>query len=710
MAKRFETVSELYRRTQKGVAAPGAWQQFLTTACYNYRLPFDEQLLVFAQRPDATAVLDIDRWNRRFGRWVNYGAPGIAVIDKDHPGRLKYYFDVSDTHESRFSRPVPLWTVRPEYAMDIIEALENSTGELENKTHLATALISAAQNAVEDNMQDYLEELHRYKENSFLEELDELNIKVKFRNVVQNSVGYMLLTRCGLDAWTYFTDDDFRDITDFNTPEIINALGVATGDIAQMCLSEISRTVNNLERQAGKENRTFAPLGKTEYPILVEENTQPERSFGNERNELHDTGRVQDSESPADTGAGGTAWQIRTVEAELPEAAPARDLHESADQRQTEQSPDGDRADGAEADGGDHSADGPDPGRDGEIESHRSDEVGGYDEQHPSGSGGDGLERPDLQLTSEIAKNAGGDELPAFLNVQSIYGNTDQISLFAPQPTIEQPISDPSIYGKAEDSEPELPAEEEQTPAAMAPPKPRRERVLFSTLHPEIPAAQRHNYHISDMELGYGTRSEKYAANVTAIRLLKQIESEERLATSEEQEILSRYVGWGGLSDCFDERHGKYAELKALLTEDEYAAARESSLTAFYTAPVVIEAMYKALAQMGVQTGNFLEPACGVGNFMGMLPDSMADSKFYGVELDSISGRIAQQLYQNSNIAVSGFEKVDMPDSFVDVAIGNVPFGDFKVSDRQYDKHHCSEYLMKNYIGRFVCCLKQKWN
>ncbi|MGO5162279.1 SNF2-related protein [Fusicatenibacter saccharivorans] len=242
--------------------------------------------------------------------------------------------------------------------------------------------------------------------------------------------------------------------------------------------------------------------------------------------------------------------------------------------------------------------------------------------------------------------------------------------------------------------EPKEPAEKEQS-AVLAPPKPKRERVVFTTLHPEIPADQRRNFRITDSELGYGTRSEKYAANVAAIRCLKEIEAEERLATPEEQEILSRYVGWGGLSDCFDERHGKYLELKSLLDEDEYATARASSLTAFYTSPVIIRAMYQALEQMGFRQGNILEPSCGVGNFIGMLPDSMADSKAYGVEIDSISGRIAQQLYQNSSIAVNGFEKVQMPDSFFDVAIGNVPFGDFKVRDKKYDKNH---WLIHDYF------------
>lgn len=234
-----------------------------------------------------------------------------------------------------------------------------------------------------------------------------------------------------------------------------------------------------------------------------------------------------------------------------------------------------------------------------------------------------------------------------------------------------------------------------EEPAPLPPKRPRRERITFTTLHPEVPRDQRHDFHITDDALGHGTPSEKYAANAAAIRTLKQIEAEERLATSEEQEILSRYVGWGGLADCFEETSPHYGELKSLLDSEEYAAARASTLTAFYTPPVVIRGIYKALSQMGFTQGNILEPSCGTGNFLGLLPADMAGSKAYGVELDSISGRIAGQLYQNASISVNGFETVQMPDSFFDVAVGNVPFGDFKVLDRRYDKHH---WLIHDYF------------
>lgn len=278
MAILYKALTELYRETQRKVTAPSEWQAFLAAACRNYRLSFYEQLLVYAQRPDATAVLEIERWNRQFGRWVNRGANGIAVFDGEHNGkpRLKYYFDISDTHEARFPRPVPLWTVREEYAPDIIETLENSFGELEHKEDLGEALLSAAKNAVEDNMPDYLSELKTLTEGSFLEELDELNLEVEYRRAVQNSIGYMLLVRCGLDPSDYFEDEDFRDVLNFNTPQTLNALGVAAGDISQMCLSAISRTVLALQRQPQKENRTFEPQQKNQYAVAEQEHTQPE--------------------------------------------------------------------------------------------------------------------------------------------------------------------------------------------------------------------------------------------------------------------------------------------------------------------------------------------------------------------------------------------------------------------------------------------------
>ena len=422
MAILYKALTELYRETQRKVTAPSEWQAFLAAACRNYRLTFDEQLLVYAQRPDATAVLEIERWNRQFGRWVNRGANGIAVFDGEHTGkpRLKYYFDISDTHEARFPRPVPLWTVREEYAPDIIETLENSFGELEHKEDLGAALLSAAKNAVEDNMPDYLSELKSLTEGSFLEELDGLNLEVEYRGAVQNSIGYMLLVRCGLDPSEYFEDEDFRDVTDFNTPQTLNALGVAAGDISQMCLSAISRTVLALQRQPKKENRTFETQPQIQYAVTEQKTTQPERSFEYGRDHIHDTGRLQPAEPSAAPGGAGSPWEIRIVSEAVPQGAPQDHLHEPVDQRETLQPSGGDPAERPAPDGGNRSADGEGPGRDGGTESQRPDEMGADDEQHPERGGGNGAGGADLQLKDEPEESAGGEQLPALLDEKQI--------------------------------------------------------------------------------------------------------------------------------------------------------------------------------------------------------------------------------------------------------------------------------------------------
>ena len=422
MAIRYKALTELYRETQRSVTAPDQWRAFLASACRNYRLSFDEQLLVYAQRPDATAVLEIERWNRQFGRWVNRGANGIAVFDGEHNGkpRLKYYFDISDTHEARFSRPVPLWTVREEYAPDIIETLENSFGELEHKEDLGAALLSAAKNAVEDNMPDYLSELKTLTEGSFLEGLDELNLEVKYRRAVQNSIGYMLLVRCGLDPSDYFEDEDFRDVTNFNTPQTLNALGVAAGDISQMCLSAISRTALALQRQPKKENRTFETQPQIQYAVPEQKTTQPERSFEYDRDHIHEKGRLQPAEPSAAPGGAGSPWEIRIASEAVPQGAPQDHLHEPVDQRETLQPPGGDPAEHPAPDGANRGADGQGSGRDGGTESQRPDEMGADDEQHPERGGGNGAGGADLQLKDEPEESAGGEQLPALLDEKQI--------------------------------------------------------------------------------------------------------------------------------------------------------------------------------------------------------------------------------------------------------------------------------------------------
>ena len=1059
MAKKYELITELYERTRQGVTEPAQWQRFLNTACRNYRLSFDEQLLLFAQRPDATAVLEIEKWNRQFGRWVNRGATGIAVFNTDATSRtrLKYYFDISDTHPGRFASRVPVWEMRREYEGAVAEALENSFGELENRLSLAPALLSAARNAVEDNMQDYLAELRRYKDGSFLEELDDLNLEVRYRTLLADSVGYMLLARCGIDPSPYFSDEDFRGIVDFNTTETLNALGVATGDISQMCLSEIARTVRAQERQPQNQNRTFAQVPAEEYPVIREANT--ERSAEHERAELQNGERVSSAQPAAPGRAGGDSWEIRIAETPVSERAAASDLHEPADDREADGASAGDGTGGPEPAGADHGADGEGRGRDGDAEGNGSDDLGAADEQHPAESRGDDSDGADLQVSghdfdarTELAyyhQNAEKQELirtsdalkdhrvtiaayfadhedrrergnfvKSFFDgapvektlsngqaagyrayddllhvwrghqaspeaevyirwqmvADDIYGmilteqwlspderplpaENEQISMLAetqaekstaftlPQAAIdyvlthgsgyfhgkyriyeqfqkgesaeenvrflkneygigghsdaipgtgywedhdskgilirpnlrdegsvllrwpkvekrireliaadrylsnaekeaypeylkeqrlraeaaetvpeeqndelpeameptaaeantppkeyritpgatvhigtqeyevifygadtvvlqdtrfpllqteysqadflkmiaENPLNDQLLHTVEEADEPkrdEVPesAEEvsqndesesrldemlrqallaselsEQTgqevfafeegnpepinvtkpePAeketVLAPPAPRpRSKLTPTMLYPEIKSDYRSDFQITDDRIGVGTPLERFHHNIMAIQLLKKLESEHRLADSNEQRILADYVGWGGLADFFDESNPHYPELRVVLTDEELASARESTLTAFYTPPIVIRAMYQAMENLGFQNGNVLEPSCGIGHFLGMKPGSMADARIFGVELDSISGRIAQQLYQKSSIAVQGFEKTELPDSFFFFSIGNIPFGNFKLSDKRYDKHN---FLIHDYF------------
>lgn len=431
MAARWEQITELFKQTaQEVTTTPSNWREFLTSACRNYRLPFDEQLLIYAQRPDATAVLEIERWNQRFGRWVNRGARGIAVFDRERPHRLRYYFDVADTHETRMSRPVPLWQVRPEYGQDVVETLENNFGELGHREDLGDALLSAARNAVEDNMGDYLTELEQLTQGSLLEELDGGNLEMQFRELLGNSVAAMLLARCGVDPSGYLEDEDFQEIGNFNTPETRNALGVATRDIARMCLDEIARTVLPLERQAKKRNRTFANIPTNPYDESRDSETPLERSQHN-GSDLHHAGGLSAAQSAAAPGGAGSPWEIRIASEEVPQGAPQGDVHQPADQRQAEQPSGGDPADRPAPDGADRGADGEIRGRDGGTESQRSDEVGADDEQSAERGGGNGAGGADLQLTTqepEPEESAGGEQLPALLDekqIMAIIANKD---------------------------------------------------------------------------------------------------------------------------------------------------------------------------------------------------------------------------------------------------------------------------------------------
>ena len=1009
MARKYDLISELYNRTCKTVVSnPQNWQAFLASACRNYKLRYDEQLLVYAQRPDATAVLEIEQWNKIFGRWVNRGARGIAVFADENRSRqrLTHYFDISDTHESRYSRTVPIWDMRQEYEADVIETLESTFGEIENKSSLAEAIMGAARNAAEDNIPDYLQDLYYATEGSSFEEVEEDIVAFIYKNVVTNSVAYMMMSRLGVDTDGYFELDDFRDVTNFNTQETLNALGFATSDIAEMGLTEISKTITALNRQ----NRIIVGQDRNEYN-KVENND--ERSLDNERTDLHDGGRLQPSEPETSTAAGSDVGQIRSDEERVSEGTSQSPLLQSPDEGRTDTALGGSGTESQQDGGNNPEPDGTERGSD------RTDESGGYDEMGSSdelpsqlgtgnresgsdirleyydrthedkslpffgrdevineilrttphlsasleeikdyyernpdnkdrteyiksifnndyteltledgrtvgyktfenvlhlwegkydsrtaqsyydwaviarhfeamrllgelsdsikplpsmdgqmtfildgraeekktsaftfsqeiidavlanGSGfsegkmriyeqfekslsakenadflkneygwggsypviigagideshdgkgititkGIGKENPHITLSwSQVEKRIGElirmdrylnpkekERYPQWLESQEEHRakieetkrNREILSNAPPEQEVEPTEKEPEEAEQLQDvqyeyhlgdkvyigaSEYEIlsvddervmlydydmplfnkefsrtefdrkvrenpmnehlivkeePAEErnEKEPEPLVPAWEQKKKVKGFDLHPDVPMAERHTFNLRENEVETVGKKERFRRNIMAIQLLKKCQEENRFATPEEQIILSKYVGWGGLSEAFDENNSawatEYLELSSVLTPEEYASARESTLTAFYTPPEVITAIYKAMEQMGFKEGNLLEPSCGIGNFIGMLPDTMQDSKIYGVELDTISAGIAQQLYQKTTIAAQGFEETNLPDSFFDGVVGNVPFGDFKVSDKRYDKH---KFLIHDYF------------
>ena len=1007
MARKYDLISELYNRTCKTVVSnPQNWQAFLASACRNYKLRYDEQLLVYAQRPDATAVLEIEQWNKIFGRWVNRGARGIAVFADENRSRqrLTHYFDISDTHESRYSRTVPIWDMRQEYEADVIETLESTFGEIENKSSLAEAIMGAARNAAEDNIPDYLQDLYYATEGSSFEEVEEDIVAFIYKNVVTNSVAYMMMSRLGVDTDGYFELDDFRDVTNFNTLETLNALGFATSDIAEMGLTEISKTITALNRQ----NRIIVGQDRNEYN-KVENND--ERSLDNERTDLHDGGRLQPSEPETSPAAGSDAGQIRSDEERVSEGTSQSPLLQSPDEGRTDTALGGSGTESQQDGGNNPEPDGTERGSD------RTDESGGYDEMGSSdelpsqlgtgnresgsdirleyydrthedkslpffgrdevineilrttphlsasleeikdyyernpdnkdrteyvksifnndyteltledgrtvgyktfenvlhlwegkydsrtaqsfydwaviarhfeamrllgelsdsikplpsmdgqmtfildgraeekktsaftfsqeiidavlanGSGfsegkmriyeqfekslsakenadflkneygwggsypviigagideshdgkgititkGIGKEKPHITLSwSQVEKRIGElirmdrylnpkekEHYPQWLEsqeerrakIEETKRNREILSNAPPEQELaekepeeaeisqdvkyEYHLGDKVYIGASEyeilsvDDErvmlydydmplfnkefsrtefdrkvrenpmnehlivKEEPAEErnEKEPEPVVPAWEQKKKVKGFDLHPDVSMAERHTFNLRENEVETVGKKERFRRNIMAIQLLKKCQEENRFATPEEQIILSKYVGWGGLSEAFDENNSawatEYLELSSVLTPEEYASARESTLTAFYTPPEVITAIYKAMEQMGFKEGNLLEPSCGIGNFIGMLPDAMQDSKIYGVELDTISAGIAQQLYQKTTIAAQGFEETNLPDSFFDGVVGNVPFGDFKVLDKRYDKH---KFLIHDYF------------
>jgi hypothetical protein len=733
------------------------WMRYLDTAAWLYKYPFYDQLLIYAQRPDARACAPIELWNSVFKRWVNKGAKGIALIDDSGDRlRLKYVFNVSDTN-TRSNIPVQLWEVQPEDRQQIIEELTNRFGEIEPEDDFAQQLLAVVCNVVTDNIGDYADVLPLIMDGSELSGLTGEALQGKFYHTVYGGVAYGVLTRVGIDPRMVLAASNFIDVQYFDTPLVISQLGCATGDISQMILRQIERSVRSIERQT-RDNIA----NETKERDNDAEGDQSE----SERSDEHG------SDIPAERGllvaepdAGGAAernaGQIREDAAALPQGTSQGPVQRAAAVGQADGALGRDRPAGPGAGRHDAGADGHRGGRERATEGDRPDGVGAPDEQFQSGSRRSGATGTDLRLIPEaeqlsLLEAEAHDASASFLSQQDIDDELRRGSGFARGKVriSEFYQSNPDTKAAAEFLKQEYGTgghsvayqngasglidynakglhfrqwgdapgitltwtqvhrhiakliqsdhymtvgenadlhEEQSEPDTTEP-------LLESETAPE-PMLPAKNFHITDEALGVGGPKAKYAMNIAAIRTLKQIESEHRQATLQEQETLSRYVGWGGLADAFDETkeswQGEYRELQGLLTDVEYASARESVLNAHYTSPTVIKAIYEALERMGFTTGNVLEPACGIGNFFGLVPDSMKDSRLYGIELDSITGRIAKQLYQNANIEVQGFEETSLPDSFFDLAIGNVPFGDYGVSDRQYDKHR---FLIHDYF------------
>ena len=932
MANKYQLINEMASETLKEITQNGeSWIKFLNTASNNYKYSFNEQVLIYAQKPNATACADIETWNKKLRRWVNKGAKGIALLSMEN-GRnvLRHVFDISDTH-SGINKDFKLWEIKPSYENGIIETLENSFGNLEVKSNLAEAIYSASINLVEDNYQDYLVDLKEVLDGSLLEKMQDIDLEGNFIVLLAKSISYMAMKRCGIDPTEHFNVSDFEMISSFNNKRVVSRLGAAISDIAEQELREIYSSVINYEKNYKLTNRTFVNNEKINYHNNEEKNNEGRNDY--DRINIQSNGRLPNTTSSITKNEENGTGEILKNEGEIPKRTQKRVIRginvrwqdgrtfrrnrgnsskqiettnqtisrESSSERRNEESRsnglgtsnelntkssrgnDNNRVDlqlnlftdsyippiknlpsveeqinniqaQAEVENtsafeftqkviddvlleGSHFADG-------KFRIYRlfqesystEDNITFLKKEYGEGGGGVrnyenldewhnakgirltlGLKEnaPETLLTwSKVEKrikelvnadiylnsnekeeyqkwlneeyenqkwmydarinpdqkqvaideenqdiqnieknyklsngnyfhfhtndegyyyeiyNNFGTEIDGGLLEYSEIDNTKQSELDIRKRLAEfTDIEELANENLREVSQEFIDALEsgaiaEEVGNAVL------EKVENDTINAidELKAIgqaqkvinlfkareengkplnrdeyyknqEKINYHIDNNSLGEGTPKEKVRRNIDAIKLLKKLEDKNRLANKEEQEILASYVGWGGLPDVFDESKDnwseEYNELKEILTDEEYKSARASTLTAFYTPPVVINAIYDTLKSMGVEQANILEPSCGTGNFLGMLPQEMQSSKLYGVELDSISGKIAKQLYQKANIKVQGYEKADLPDSFFDIAIGNVPFGDFKVNDKRYDKNN---FLIHDYF------------
>ena len=932
MANKYQLINEMASETLKEITQNGeSWIKFLNTASNNYKYSFNEQVLIYAQKPNATACADIETWNKKLRRWVNKGAKGIALLSMEN-GRnvLRHVFDISDTH-SGINKDFKLWEIKPSYENGIIETLENSFGNLEVKSNLAEAIYSASINLVEDNYQDYLVDLKEVLDGSLLEGMQDIDLEGNFIVLLAKSISYMAMKRCGIDPTEHFNVSDFEMISSFNNKRVVSRLGAAISDIAEQELREIYSSVINYEKNYKLTNRTFVNNEKINYHNNEEKNNEGRNDY--DRINIQSNGRLPNTTSSITKNEENGTGEILKNEGEIPKRTQKRVIRGINVRWQDGRTFRRNRANSPKENETDNNKSSREESNNRGNEKRESNELGTSNELNKEPSRRNDNVRANLQLNlfedtyvppikelpsvdtqiNSIQAQAEVENTSAFEFTQKViddvllegshfadgkfriyrlfqesYSTEDNITFLkkeygeggggvrnyenldewhnakgirltfglkenAPETLltwskVEKRIKElvnADIYlnsNEKEEYQKWLNEEyENQKWMYDARINPDQKQVAIDEENQDIQNIEKNyklsngnyfhfhtndegyyyeiynnfgteidgglleyseidntkqseldirkrlaeftdieelanenlrevsqefidalesgaiaeevgnavlekvendtinaidelkaigqaqkvinlfkareengkplnrdeyyknqekiNYHIDNNSLGEGTPKEKVRRNIDAIKLLKKLEDENRLANKEEQEILASYVGWGGLPDVFDESKDnwreEYNELKEILTDEEYKSARASTLTAFYTPPVVINAIYDTLKSMGVEQANILEPSCGTGNFLGMLPQEMQSSKLYGVELDSISGKIAKQLYQKANIKVQGYEKADLPDSFFDIAIGNVPFGDFKVNDKRYDKNN---FLIHDYF------------
>ncbi len=660
MPDKLQTYVQLAGQTAAGLTRNlESWTGFLSTASRLYKYPFPDQLLIHAQNPKSTAVAGFDIWTKKMRRYVRRGSKGIALVhvDNGYP-RIQYVFDVSDTGTKNNSCNLVLWQYQEEYRDVVTKALEERFG-IPCHNGFPDQLEDIAAKLAKDYWDDYHSQIMYELAGSTLEGMDEYNVGVEFRDVASVSTAYVLLSRCGLHAEKHFRLEDFRNLNDFNTPKLIQILGVAVNQASSQVLHQIGMAILNYERQkqAAQQHSNVSEAEGDDAPS-ASDNSAAKASDQPSKPTIQE---IYNQCKPvikdfllSDTAYKNACKNSDRKNAELEgEAAVKRAALSITDLRFLKVYYDVSEFHNSILR---------------EIFAETYTVLAETQEQKP-------------ELSASEAKQDGNNALADAQ--QPAVDESDPEDDMSPDDTTEAKSAQDNTNPDATESEPaEGNTDPDATEAAPT------EIILEPSEVRELPAAE--NFTITDDQLGTGGPKAKFAMNMAAITVLKQIEAENRFATSEEQQILSKYVGWGGIPDAFDENktgwEKEYRELKTTLTPEEYASARASTLNAHYTSPAVIKAIYEVVGNLGFQSGNILEPSCGIGNFFGLLPASMKGSKLYGVELDSISGRIAKLLYPDAKISVCGYEKTSYPNNFFDIAVGNVPFGQYKVNDVAYNK------------------------